>query len=277
MAEIVQINATSLQPTPEPTIIQSILDFFLKYWWVFLILILFLVGIIILIVWLMKKLKEQKFPLYRLFCERTDICRQHRDKRHYKAFLKVTKNTPIVCQYLENEGLKRVTIGYYFGDYFSSEGNHNIAFAKKGAKKWLILPVNRILLINQKSHVCITHSYKEKGEIKFRDFETDLPTGIEHFGNEEITLMGCKSVDKLDEEGLFFVPVLAGNDKDKNQLDMSLFAYHSVLDVAKGEELMNSYNYFVTANKRALDINPMIRTIQKTGDTSQSVEENPNK
>jgi len=274
MANIIEVTAQNPEAV-KLSIFDHIINFFVSYWWVGLIIIV-LLALILWGLWtIVKKLKQTKYPIYQLYCERRSIAKQHRDNHRFKSWFKPHKNHKITCQYLENGILKQKVIGYYYGDYYSNEGNHNIAFFQRGLKQWLIFPVIKVLLLNKKPSVSFEiEKIDKKTKIKTVEIITqNLPTNIDYFTEEEIILMGCKSIDKIDEESLFYVPILASNKADGSQIDLSSYAYQQLTEVIKGEQLISSLNYFVQANKRALEINPMIRTTDKLGDSSNRIEE----
>ncbi len=275
MAEIINIisQETAEAVATNPTFWNKTLSFLGQYWWVGLIIIA-LLGLILWGIWrLLENLKATKYPVYELYKERKSMCKQQRDVTRYRSFFKPKKNQPVVCQYMENGIMTRRTIGHYYGDYYSNEGNRNLAFFKKGDFLWFIIPVVKILLLNKTSKMTIKVDKKE-GKKKFsEDIVVELPTNIDFFTSDEIVLLGSKSVDKIDADGLFYVPVLAESTTKSGQLDFSSFAYKQLTDVIKGEQLITNLNYFVTANKKALEINPLLRTKKQIDDTNSEVGE----
>lgn len=276
MADIIQITAKgTAQNVPQvPSIANQILNFLASYWWIGLVIIVVL-GLILWGIWrLMESLKAEKYPIYELYKQRKSMCKQQRESSRFLSFFKPKKNNPIVCQWMENGVLNRKVIGYYYGDYYSSEGNRNLAFFKRGEFVWFFIPVIKILLLNKKPKHKVKIEYKEGKEKKVKILSVEVPTEIDFFTDKEIVLLGAKSVDKLDEQGMFFVPILIEDVKNSNQLDLSSYAYNSLTEVIKGEQLITNLNYFVTANKKALEINPSLRAKKQVEDNSGEVEDN---
>ncbi len=272
MADVIQLSQ-STTPIVENSLMETLWFYLSTYWWVgVIILAVFL--LVAYVVWrILEGIKLNENALYFLFVQRKKLCRQQKDAKRYNSFFKPEKNDPINCQYLENGNLIKKTIGHYYGDFYSNEGNHNLAYFKRGERRFLFFPVVSILLLNKKSNVTLEYD-KVDPKTKVKTTETitqNLPTDIAYFSNSEIILMGCKSVDKLEVEGFFLVPVLA--EQDNKQIDMSSYSYQQLSEVIKGEQLSHNLNYFVQANKKALEINPMIRTVKQVGDSNNNVED----
>ena len=263
MVQILNISSTPVTNAVPPTIWDKILS----YWWIALILVAVL-ALILFIIWrVLKHLKDKDNPLIKLSSERLKLCRQHKDKKRGKHYFKPSKNQPIVCEYFEDKKLIRRVVGYYMGDYYSKEGNRFIRFARKNCHKWLILPAIALLICNKTEEIEILQSISEN---EAKTIKVKLPANIDHFTDNEVTLLGCKSIDKLDVMGLFFVPILA--DMKRGQLNPQSFAYEQIKQVIIGEQMVTNLEQFVTATKRALDLNPELRGTLKIRDSSGSVE-----
>lgn len=264
MVKVVDV-ASSPMAVPEPSFLSQILH----YWWIPVIILIIIVLILLLVLYFVRKLKEKENVLISLSNERKQLCRQHRDKKRGTHYFKKTKNQPIICQYMDEGKMIRRAVGFYYGDYFSKEGNRVIRFAVRNSAKWLIFPQLRLLLLNRTPSIMITESI-DKETKKPKQIKVELPYNVDHWLDTEIQLLGVKSIDKLDRDGLFYVPIMA--DKTKGQLDPQSFAYEQIKQVIVGEQMVTNLDNFVSASKKALDLNTEIRAIQKVNDSSSNIE-----
>lgn len=265
MVKVINITASQIV-TPERSIASQIFS----YWWIALIILLIIVGILLLVLYVVRKLKEKENTLILLSNERKKLCKQHRDKKRGKHFFRKSKNHPIICQYFDNGKMIRRPVGFYYGDFFSKEGNRVVRFAVRNTSKWFIFPKLALLLLNKNPSLKIIESYNRDTK-KEKSVKVALPVNIDYWGDNEITLLGVKSIDKLDREGLFYVPIMA--DAKEGQLNPQSFAYEQIKQVIIGEQMIHNLDNFVTASKKALDLNTEIRAVQKINDSSSSTEQ----
>lgn len=265
MAEIISISETA--PPPEPL---SLLDLFIGLWWLWL-LILIVIGIIVFFIarWILK-IKEDEDEIIKLYKERRKLCKQHRNKRYYKAYFRKSKNAPISCIWEDNKKKwHKKKIGWYYGDYYSKEGSLIIAFSRCGSSKWFVFPDIGLIIINKKAERNIKYLDKNKQE---QELTQSLPVDIEQFMEDEI-LLKCVSIDKLDRDGMWFAPVLSG--KDGKMINPTVYLFEQFKDVFLGDYLLTNMNDALQQSKKALDMNQWIRGKQKLEDNSQSVENPP--
>jgi hypothetical protein len=183
-------------------------------------------------------------------------------------WLKVSKNTPIRLIRIEHDKpYISEPIGYHRGDFFSHEGNVNIALNLAGDKKWFFFPRMSILIIPN----------KEKLSVKTKDREGKMGTveilnipkadKIIQFNPTEI-LLYCES---LSQVGYFLFPVLKG--EDGKIVDLSIPVYSTLREVAMNEILYEQTSDYGILTKQASNINPFLRTAQKLQDgQNQSVD-----
>jgi hypothetical protein len=106
-----------------------------------------------------------------------------------------------------------------------------------------------------------------KGKQEFIKIEhLPNPSDIIRFNENEILIFA----ESLSNTGMFLIPVL--KDKDGEIIDLSMPVFDSLKKVVLGEYLYEQTDEFSKLSKKTLEINPYIRAITKTQDTSQSVE-----
>jgi hypothetical protein len=266
MVVVVNVSAQSSQAVADTSFLGSIT----RFWWIGLIVMLLLAGILYLIYRFVKKLKEKENVLIKLFDERIKLCKIHKDSSRGKHFFKPSKNQPIIAQYYDGGQMVRMVIGYYMGDFFAKEGNRVVRFARKNCHKWLVLPDIKLLLLNRTPKLQIIERY-DKTTKEPVTIEVKLPCNVDNWLKNEIILLGCKGVDKIDTEGLFYVPIPA--DDKEGQLNPQAFAYEQLKQVLVGEQMITNLDNFVVASKKALDLNTELRAVTKMRDSSGSVDE----
>jgi hypothetical protein len=236
---------------------------------VFIVLLaLIIIGIILVIKWIVSFFKSQNDIFFKMKKELISLAKAHR-RYPSKHWWKIQKNTPIHLVRMEN-GKPTITrpIGYHRGDYTTHKGTHIISLSMAGRYNFFILPAVEVLIIPDRENVIVDtldvngkrHTETIKGLPRAHDI-------IQY--NENQILIYAESISS---SGQFMVPVLRS---PKNEiLDLSLPAYQTLKDVAVGDYLFAQSSDFVTAARKAVDMNPSIRGAQKLTDTNQSVDVN---
>lgn len=236
------------------------------------ILIVIAVLILILTIWIIKKIKLSQDIFHRLHRERKRLCKVHADRKRYIKWWRFTHNDIIKAVYTNSNNLHTKRIGHYMGHYYGSEGNLIVAFANR--RTWGILwAKTELLVINKNPYIHfetnkeITDSKGMKKVVK-EEIKQTLPTNIEYFTDEGLFL-NAYGID-IDERTGFYHPVLK-NEKGE-VINLALPTYQSLRDVILQSYLYEQTNQFVKVAKKSIDLNPNIRGIQKVSDSSQSIE-----
>lgn len=248
---------------------QNVLLETIKHWWIYVVLFLIIGGLILFaLIKIMQYLKEKKNPLISMFKEKSKLAKQHRLKQYYKSFFNPKKNAVIEGQYFLNGQFLTTKLGYYYGHYITSTGDINLLFARNNIKKWLVLPDIKMLLLNLNSDKVIEYFDKAKNETIKQKFS--LPSNYVKFTEDRIILLGVSSVDVLDEDNLFYFPVLMNN---KQGVDNLRFYFHeSIKEPLLSSQYMNTLNFFINANKKIVEFNPFIKAKQKLDDNNTSID-----
>lgn len=234
----------------------------------FVFLIAILIGIFFLVRWLVKFIKNKTDIFLRLRTERLKLAKIHR-RYPSKAFFKIEKNTPIrLVKQINGKPVITRPIAYHKGDYTTHEGNVIVSLNLVGKKKWFFLPETDLLIIpNNDVQEVITRKSGKKAEQEIVKIDNlPNPDDIIVFNENEILIYA----ESLSNIGMFLIPVL--KDRNGKVIDLSFPVFDSIKKVALGEYLYEQVDDFSKISKKALDINPYIRAITKTGDSSQSVD-----
>ena len=234
------------------------------------IILVILGGLVWLTIWLVKKIKEGKDIWFKISKDKKHLCRMHRDKYRINAFFRFRKNCPIKIYYVNDSHIHSKTVGNYRGHYISKDGNITMMFNYR--RKWLIFPRNDLLIINSNKDVVISRKeVKDDGkkkEVVIISEVIPLPKNIVSFNPDEI-ILNAYSID-IDYRSEFFVPVL--KDKDGNVINLALPAYESMKQTAIEGYLYDQTDDFVKVTKKSIDLNPLIRGVNKISDSSSSIE-----
>jgi len=265
------IEVVQSQAPVQPSL--SLWGMFLKTLPYVLVIILILAGLLFLLWYIMKKLKDDKNVFIQLKKSRISLCKIHGDKRRGKFHLLFRsvrkKNQPIKIQYMAGTRLVSKIIGYYRGHYYSNEGNLMLFFYCQ--TKWLVLPKPDILVINKNaemSYFVLKDRKDGKGEQVRERLTEQLPTDLDQWTENEIILFAL-GVDKDARTGFFF-PVIKGNDG--KIISMAFPTYQSLKNVILTSELYEQTDAFARVVRKAVDMSPSIKAYQKTADSSQTVE-----
>jgi hypothetical protein len=249
-----------------------------KFNWVPVIIISLLVILVLglllwLLIWLIKKLKEGADIWYKIRKDKKHLCKMHKDQWRVKAFFKFSKNNPIRIYFTNSNQIHSKIVGYYKGHYTSRDGNITILFNCR--RKWLIFPMSDLLVINAKKEMIIAKKSvvinKGKQEIITEHETVNLPQNILTFNPDEVVL-NAYSID-MDYRTEIFFPVI--KDIDGNIINMALPTYESMKQVAIEGYLYDQTDDFVKVAKKSIDLNPMIRGVNKVSDSSSSIETQP--
>lgn len=269
-AQVVEVNTT---PAPvEKTTWQKVKDIifsplFLGIVFFAVIFILIIIGLAFLIKWLVKFLKERKNVFYLMKNERIKLAKIQR-RYHSTHWWKVAKNTPIrLVRYENGRAVISKPIGHHRGDYVTHEGNVIISMNFIGRKTWLIFPTADIIVIPDKPRLKIQKTNDKTGK-KEETVILNLPRAKElvQFNETDILIFA----ESLSKSGEFFVPVV--KTKDNEIVDLSLPVYQSLEHVALGDYLYEKADLFTHLAKKAMDLNPNVRGIQKVQDSNQNIE-----
>lgn len=235
-----------------------------------IVLALIVVGIIFLINWLVKFIKQNNDIFYKLKKDREVLAKTH-SRYPSNHWWKIEKNTPIrmVTKDFQNKLVVSKPLAFHRGDYQSHEGNIILSVNFVGKKKWFIYPEKDLIIIPNKEKIKIVQR-GEKGEIK-ETTEVTLPTAkdIIQFNENEILLFA----EGFSQVGLFHIPVL--KDKEGKIIDLSLPIYNSLKEVVLGNYMYSLNSEFIHLSKEAMNINPQIRGINKTADSNQNLDIQP--
>lgn len=260
-------------PTPEKQGFFASYFGFLKsplFWgimFILFILTLVFIGVFLLIRWLVKYIKSRNDIYTKMVTERISLAKIHQ-RYNSKHWWKVEKNTPIrIVKIINGKPEIGDPIGYHRGDYTTHEGNIVIALNLKGKKKFFFYPETELLIIPNREHVKLIQKKEQSGD-KFVDILLNLPkpSDIIQFNKNEILLY----VESLSKTGLFLIPVLKSSTG--KIVDLSLPTYATLKEVVIADYLFEQSNEFVALSKKATDMNPTIRGIQKVSDPNQQVD-----
>ena len=238
-----------------------------------LIIMVILALLIWLVMWIIKKIKQNQDVYYRIKRQRKKLCAMHADKFRYRSFWWYKRNDPLKCVHFDNNNhyiTKKV--GNYMGHFYGSEGNLIVAFAN--SRKWFILyPTIELLIINKNIDVVYqvnTEEIDDKGVKKIvkKEIKQDLPTDIEQFTDEGVMLFAY-GID-MDERSTFYFPVL--KSKDGKIVELALPTFQSMKDVIMTSYMYDTVDSFAKLSKKGMELNPQIRSIQKIQDSSQSID-----
>lgn len=233
--------------------------------------VIFIFIIFLIIRWAIQFLKVRSDLYWRVRKERIQLAKAHRSYPS-KHWYRIEKNVPIRLVRVWN-GKPEISkpIGYHRGDYTTHEGNLIIAMSVIGRKKWLMLPEVDLLVIPDKISLKILQT-TEKGETQSVTMD-NIPVAkdIVKFNENEI-LIYAESMSKI---GLFFIPVI--KSKDGKVIDLSLPIYTTLKEVVLSDYLFEQSSEFVSIAKKAIDMNPNIRAVQKIGDQNSAVDLDANK
>lgn len=236
------------------------------------IILIILIGILLLTIYIIRKIKLSQDVYHRLHRERKRLCKVHKDTKRYIKWWKYHRNDLIKTIYQNSGKFHTKTIGHYMGHYYGAEGNLVIAFANR--RVWGVLWAKTELLIINKNPYITYETNEEiednKGTKKVikKKVKEHLPTNIEHFADDAIYL-NAYGID-IDERTGFYHPVLM-NEKGEI-INLALPTYQSLRDVVLQSYMYEQTNQFVKVAKKSIDLNPTIRGIQKVQDSSQSIE-----
>jgi phosphate/sulfate permease len=265
---IVQVQQPQTQP--EKT---SIFSFAFLKSPIFLGLVLFIVlaGVIaiclfIFIRWIIKYIKQRNDMFYKLKVERLKLAKIH-STYPSKHWYNVEKNIPIrLIRRINNISTISSPIAYHRGDFISNEGNYIIALNFVNKKKWFIFPITDLLVVPNNQKVRLVQ--KDKDGKKINETIISLPKAedILKFHNREILI----HADSLSHSGMFYIPVI--KSREGNVVDLALPIYQTLKNIVLEDYLYETTSEFASLSKKAMDLNPHIRAIQKTSDSNQSVE-----
>jgi hypothetical protein len=240
------------------------------FWGILIFIILFVliaIGLVFFISWLIRFFKERSDIYMKLKKERITLSKIQ--KRYPSThFWRVEKNLPIRLVKKSFDGKIFLTepIGFYRGDYTTQEGNIIISMNLKGKKKFFLFPMTDVLIIPDREKIEIEQEEKGKGE-KNKITINNLPRAkdLVQFNPNEILIYA----ESLSYCGIFLTPVI--RTKDNKIMDLSLPVFQSLKEVVMNEYLYFQANEFSALSKQAMNLNPQIRAIIKTGD-SQNVD-----
>lgn len=235
------------------------------------LIIIVILGLLIwLVIWIMKKIKEGKDVWYKITKDKKTLCKMHSDKWRIHAFFKFRKNCPIRVYYTNSTQIHSKVVGYYRGHYISRDGNITMMFNCR--RKWLVFPRNDLLIINAKKEIVypkkVTKLVGNKMEMVIESETVPLPQNLVTFNPDEV-ILNAYSID-MDYRTEFFVPVL--KDREGNIINMALPTYESMKQVAIEGYLYDQTDDFVKVAKKSIDLNPLIRGVNKVSDSSSSIE-----
>jgi uncharacterized membrane protein len=240
------------------------------FWGVLILIIiifLLILGLIFLIGKLLKYFKERSDIYVRLKSDRIKLSKIQ--KRYSSThYWKVHKNTPIRLVKKTPDGKAFFTepLGFYRGDYTTQEGNIIISLNLKSKKKYFLFPITDVLIIPDRKEINIEQSRKE-GKKENKVVVENLPRAKDliQFNPNEILIFA----ESLSYVGKFLTLVI--RTKDDKIMDLSLPIFQSLKEVVMNDYLYEQTNEFVVLSKQAMNLNPNIRSIIKTGD-SQNVD-----
>jgi hypothetical protein len=239
------------------------------FWWIVIgavLIIGLLIGLFFLVRWIVKWLKSRNDIFHQLKSDRMKMARIHA-RYKVKSYFKPHKNLPIRLVKKESGKLNiSEPIGYYKGDYATQEGNIVISMNLKGNNKYWFFPIPDLLVVPDKEKIeYVKTNKKGKQEIITID---NLPRSSEivQFNENEILIFA----ESLSNSGQFLFPVL--RTKDGKILDLTMPVYQSLKEVILGDYLYLQTNEFAQLSKRAMDLNPYIRSSMKLNDSNTNVE-----
>lgn len=266
-ATVVEVKQQELPP------VSNWYDFFKSpiFWGILLFVFLFIIisiGIIFLIKWIVSFIKSKNDVFYKVKKERLYLSKVHGRYPHYNHFYKITKNPPIRLVNKSDTSLKlSKPIGYYRGDYVTNEGNLCIAMNMIGDNLFMLFPKRSLLVIPNREVV----------KIKQIDLITNKPNVIEirniptakeivQFNEDEILIFA----DSLASSGMFLIPVL--KSKDGKIIDLALPIFQTLKENFAIDYLYEQTDDFSRLSKKAMDLNPNVRAMEKLSDSNKNIE-----
>src|SRR3972149_9861847 len=141
---------------------KSIWQILKPFMWAGLIIILVLGGLIWLVWWLMKKIKEGTDIWFKIMKDKKHLCKMHRDNWRVNSFFRFRKNQAIRIYYVNAKNIHSKVVGWYKGHFISRDGNITIMFNFR--RKWLVFPKNDLLIINNKKEIIIPRKEVQEGK-----------------------------------------------------------------------------------------------------------------
>lgn len=229
---------------------------------IFIIVLAFLILVFFLVKWLIGYIKDRNDIFWQLKHQRLKLASIQR-RYASKHWWKVHKNTPIRIVKRVGEKLEISSpIAYHRGDYLTHEGNYIISMNLVGNKKWFFFPITDLLIIPNTTEVKVM---KKGGGVETIE---GLPQAddIIQFTETEIFLF----IESISNTGMFYIPVMKATDG--KVIDLSLPTYTSLKRVILSDYLYEQTDEFSKLAKKSMDINPNIRAIIKTQDSSNTVD-----
>lgn len=235
---------------------------------VFFIIIAMVIAIVIFIIirWAIKYIKQRSDLFYKLKIERIKLSKIH-SSYPSKHWFHTDKNTPIrLVKRINNNPMITSPIAYHRGDYISNEGNYILALNFVNKKKWFIFPITDLLVIPNNQKVKLVQRDKEGKKTNETIISLPKADDILKFHSREILIYA----DSISHSGMFYIPVIKSNEG--NVVDLALPIYQTLKSVVLEDYLYETTSEFASLSKKAMDLNPHIRAIQKTSDSNTSVE-----
>ena len=274
-AQVVEVQNTNLPPPEEKKgLIASVWDFVtsplvLGIFFLFIVMILIIVGLVFLIRWLIKYFKSRNDIFYKLNRDRIFMAKVHR-RYNSKHWWRVTKNTPI--RIVKEENGKPVIskpIGYHRGDYVSHEGNVIISMNLIGKKRWYVYPETELLVIPNRDKVKFYKKDESGNDVSVEMINIPHAKDIVQFTENDILLY----LEGISKTGLFLIPVV--KSKDGKIINLSFPVFQTLKDVVLHEYLYDQTADFAQLARQAMQINPFIRATQKITDNNSQVDIQP--
>lgn len=274
--EVVQTGTQEKQPPSTWDTVKGIILSPVLWGGMVILLIILAIGLVFayLIGKLIRYLKFRNNLFYNIKKEKKKLCtiQATYPKAKLKHSWKIEKNIPIRLARIDAHGNLTISkpIAYYRGDYYSNEGNLNIAFSTKKHKTFMVMPSKEILVIPNGQKV--TFKLKDHpNDIQPRLIEQKLPLAqdIVRFNDNEILLWaeGISHVGK--EEDGFYIPVLKAND---GVVNLALPIYEMMKDVALGNYLYEQTTQFAKVSIKAVDMNAELNAQNKLKDNNTNVD-----
>jgi hypothetical protein len=234
------------------------------------VLVIFLIIVFFVVRWLVKYIKQRNDIFWRMRGDRMLMAKIHA-RYPCKHWWKINKNPPIRLMKKDPIGNVYLTdpIAYYRGDFKGHEGSFCISLNLVGKKKWFFFPTRDLLIIPNKEKIKIIQR-DNNGVIKRQDeYELPMAKDIVQFNQGEIIL----KAEGVSQAGIFLIPVLT--DKEGKHMDLALPSYAMMKDVILGDYLYEQSQDYVVGMRKAIDLNPQIRGINKVADATNNVEVAP--
>lgn len=269
---VLSATVIEVQQANQPEPVSHWYDFFKSplFWGIILTIILFIivsVAVIFAIRWIVSFIKSRNDVFYKIRKERLYLCKLHGRYADYGHFWKVSKNPPVRLVSKSETSLRlSKPIGYYRGDFISNEGNMNISLNLIGDKAYYVFPKRSLLIIPNKDKVKIKQ-IDSNGKSVIQEIN-NIPTAkdLVQFNDGEILLF----IDSITMSGLFLIPVL--KSKEGRIIDLSLPIFQTLKENFAVDYLYEQTDEFGRLSKRAMDINPNVRAIEKLSDSNKNIE-----